>query len=294
MAELVAQARAQRLSDDLQWRALLHYAPNLIAGGVAGLVDYPDFYYAENGKTDPDAELVATLDAFARPVSGANADEHPQCRSVSRYRWLKSNLRFDPARLPEHPCPAFETWYGAINPGQVTFIFPAAYLNNPSSMFGHTLIRVDPPDQDTDARLTSYTIHFAADHQGEQGALFALKGLAGGYRGYFSLLPYYEKVTQYSDIENRDIWEYALNLKPGEIEIMLQNLWELDQQPIDYYFFTTNCSYVLVSLLNVARPDLELTHRFPLYAVPVDTVRAPKPRRCSTHSIVLWCVPPKH
>ncbi|MGZ9093114.1 MAG: hypothetical protein ACXW3T_16435 [Rhodoplanes sp.] len=29
--------------------------------------------------------------------------------------------------------------------------------------------------------------------------MFALKGLTGFYKGYFALLPYHEKVTQYSD-----------------------------------------------------------------------------------------------
>ena len=67
------------------------------------------------------------------------------------------------------------------------------------------------------APLTARTVHFAADYRGEQGAFFALKGLTGYYRGYFALLPYYEKVTQYSDIENRDIWEYELAFEPEQI-----------------------------------------------------------------------------
>ena len=55
---------------------------------------------------------------------------------------------------------------------------------------------------------------------------------------------------------------------------MLASLWEVDLQPINYYFFSTNCSYVLLSLLKVGRPDLPLTDPFPIYAIPVDTVRS--------------------
>ena len=56
--------------------------------------------------------------------------------------------------------------------------------------------------------------------------------------------------------------------------MMLASLWEVDLQPINYYFFSTNCSYVLLSLLKVGRPDLPLTDPFPIYAIPVDTVRS--------------------
>jgi hypothetical protein len=87
-------------------------------------------------------------------------------------------------------------------------------------------------------------------------------------------MPYYEKVGEYSEIENRDIWEYQLNLKPREVQMMLQHLWELQGHYIDYYFLSTNCSYVLLSLINTARPDLDLSSGLHLYAIPVDTVRS--------------------
>ena len=272
-AELIAQATQRGLADTKEWRALVHYVPDPPGTGVTGLVDNAAFYNAAAGKTDPAAELDATLKAFFAPLPAEGADAHAQCRQPARYRWLKEELQFDPARLTEHACPALAEWLADVDPGSMTLVFPAAYLNNPSSMFGHTLIRIDPPRRPADARLVSYTIHFAADHQGEEGVIFAVKGLGGGYRGYFSMLPYYEKVTQYSDIENRDIWEYELTFTPDEIRRLLENLWELNQQPIDYYFFTTNCSFVLLSLINTARPSLALTARFPFYAVPVDTVR---------------------
>lgn len=272
-AELLAEAGGRGLAQTAAWRALVHYAPDLITGTPTGLVDNEAFYNAEGGKTDPAAELEATLAAFFAPLPTEGANAHAQCRQPARYRWLKEQLGFDPGRLVEHACPALQEWLADIDPGSMTLSFPAAYLNNPSSMFGHTLVRIDPPRRPADARLISYTIHFAADHQGEEGIVFAAKGLAGGYRGYFSLLPYYEKVSQYSDIENRDIWEYELTFAPEEIRRLLENLWELNQQPIDYYFFTTNCSYVLLSLINVARPTLQLTRRLPFYAVPIDTVR---------------------
>lgn len=270
-AELVAQARAAGLAQHRQWLKLVHYEP-LSLGGVSSLIDSPSFFAAPDGKTNPQAELDATIRGFFDAASPGG--QPAQCLRIARYRWLKSELRFDPARLPEQPCPDFEEWFRTLDAAEVTLAYPSAYLNNPSSMFGHTLLRIDRPGQGEDTRLLSFAINFAADTGADGGALFAVKGLAGGYRGYFSVMPYYEKVGEYSEIENRDIWEYHLNLKPHEVRRMLEHLWELQGHYVNYYFLSTNCSYVLLSLINTARPDLDLARGLDLYAIPVDTVRA--------------------
>jgi hypothetical protein len=271
-SELIAKARAARLAQHRQWQTLVHYQPGAF-GGTSSLIDSPSFFAAAEGKTNPQAELEATIRSFFKPEA-LPADRSPQCLRIARYRWLKAELGFDPARLKDQPCPDFEQWFRTLDPESVTLAYPSAYLNNPSSMFGHTLLRIDRPQQREDTRLLSFAINFAADTGPDGGALFAAKGLAGGYRGYFSVMPYYEKVGEYSEIENRDIWEYQLNLKPAEIQMMLQHLWELQGHYVEYYFLSTNCSYVLLSLINTARPDLDLSSGLDLYAIPIDTVRS--------------------
>jgi hypothetical protein len=87
-------------------------------------------------------------------------------------------------------------------------------------------------------------------------------------------MPYYDKVEKYAELENRDMWEYELNLNEPEIRRILEHLWELRQVPFPYYFFNKNCSYQLLTLLEIARPTLSLTERFRYWAIPSDTVRA--------------------
>jgi len=103
--------------------------------------------------------------------------------------------------------------------------------------------------------------------------MFAFKGLTGGYPGTFSIMPYYKKVEEYSDLENRDIWEYQLNLTRAEIRRLMMHVWELGPVYADYYFFDENCSYQLLSLIEAARPSLRLTDEFDYWAIPADTVR---------------------
>ena len=252
----------------------MHYVPNLIAPGVHGLVDSREFYNAPDGKNNPQAELDGTLRAFFSEVQETDEVQHPQCRFPARYAWLAAELGFDQGRMPRPQCRRYRDWRSALDAKQLTLVFASAYLDNPGSMYGHTLLRVDAADQDERTRLLAYSISFAAATNETNGLIFAVKGLFGGYPGVFAMLPYYVKVREYSDLENRDLWEYELDLSPEELERVLRHAWELLPAYFEYYFFDENCSYHLLALLQVARPDLELTAPFRLWALPVDTVRA--------------------
>lgn len=271
--ELVSAVRAKHLAGQLQWHALLHYKPRLIFSGVASQADDPEFFNAPDGKTNPEHELEATLAAFFSNRVETPTRQNPQCRFIARYQWLKHELNFDPARLPEQPCRRYHEWRDTLNPDALTLVFPAAYLNNPASLYGHTLLRVDAHDQDERTRLLAYGINYAAATNETNGLTFAVKGIFGGYPGLFSMMPYYSKVTEYNDLENRDIWEYELSFTHEEIERLLMHAWELGPVRFDYYFFDENCSYYLLSLFDAARPELRLTDRFPLWVIPADTVR---------------------
>ena len=121
-----------------------------------------------------------------------------------------------------------------IKPASVTLIFPAAHINSPASMFGHTLLTVDTEPQ---SRLLAYSINYSAVTRETFGPIFAFKGLFGFYPGYFSMLPYYAKLQEYSDIDQRDIWEYPLNLSGEEINRLLMHTYEMDWDLLGLLFF---------------------------------------------------------
>jgi Domain of unknown function (DUF4105) len=273
--ELIAAARMRDLAHSATWLALLHYEPTFWHPAPASLADTGDFFLDANGATDPEAELEATLRAFfAAAGVTVRGVEHPQCAFVARYHWLQKQLDFDPVRLPEQPCPKFEKWRTDIHPVSTTLIFPEAFMNNPSSMFGHTLLRFDAEEGGERRDLLAYAANFSAN-PGDDGALtFTVRGVFGLYQGYFNLQPYYEKVAEYADWEQRDLWEYELNLSAAEIDFLLEHLWELHGVGFAYFFFDENCSYQLLELLKVARPDLVYWQRFQLWTAPSDTVRA--------------------
>lgn len=269
---LLQKAQTQQLAKHRVWHILLHYQPN--NNGWLSEVDDPKFFLAPTGKTQPKAELMATLKAFfTPPVKPASQTQHPQCAFIARYHWLNEQLAFDPKRLPPQPCPEFESWLKRLQPAGLTLIFPTARLNNPSSMFGHTLLRIDQVDQTEDTRILAYALNYAAQSDEKNGLVFAFKGITGGYHGLFSMLPYYKKVKEYGDMENRDIWEYQLDFNLTEIHRLLRHVWELDKIYFDYYFFDENCAYHLFSLLEAARPSLHIRDKLLPWVIPGETVR---------------------
>ena len=50
--------------------------------------------------------------------------------------------------------------------------------------------------------------------------------------------------------------------------------WEWREVTAPYYFLSRNCSYELLGLIEMARPGLRLQDKFPVDAIPTDTLRA--------------------
>lgn len=267
--EIVHYALSRQLFNDKYWWTLLHYKKTL--SGLKSLVDDPDFFISPKGKGNPQAELEASIRAFFGP------DPHEAKKYISkfiaRYSWLKHKLEAASFSLPDVACNQFNEFIKKINPTSAILAFPTSHMNSPASMFGHTLLIVNT---DYKSKLVSYAINYSASANDRNGFLFAFKGIFGFYEGYFSILPYYEKLTEYNDMDQRDIWEYHLNLTREEIIRMLMTLWEMENIHSNYYFFDENCSYTLLFLLDAARPSLTLTDQFKWWVMPIDTIRAVK------------------
>ena len=279
--DLLRKAHESNLAQHPQWRALMHFHNRLIS--KESTIDSDEFFLSPDGKTDIEKELNATLRAFFTPLNQVKRVEgkkesysHPQCLFPARYDWLKEQLDFDPKLLTPVDCADYETFKKTISPKQVALIFTSAYMGNPASLFGHTLLRLDNAEE---TPLLSHAVNYGAITGSDGGVSFMFKGVFGGYSGIFSVYPYYDTVNLYNNMENRDIWEYQLNLSKKQIDRLIAHVWELGHNSAYYYFFSENCSYMLLETLNAALPEKDLTDDFyhpffSSYTIPIDTVRA--------------------
>jgi hypothetical protein len=291
---MTTASNAAQTPPDAEWLRLVLYKSSLW-GGYTSLVPDPNFFFAADGRTNPEAELQATIAAFQSPVTqlhldaevikvsenstGAEVDTsqqaHPLCRFPAR---LEYALRHSPelaAKLPKIQCARLAQFRSRTNVSKVSLVFSSYFMGNPASSFGHTLLRLhNKKFAGTDSELLDTAIGFAAFPTVTNPVLYAFMGLAGLFPGGFSAEPYYRKVRAYNDQEARDLWSYELKLTPQEMERLVNVVWEFGDTFVNYYYFTVNCGTLLMDVLDAAAPRLNVRSRIPFYVIPSDVVRA--------------------
>lgn len=260
---------SQNLHESPKWHKLLHYKKNLL-GGFESQTDGKKFFLSSEGKTNPKKELLENIKAFESTTTPG--DDDAICKFPLRYKWLNKELGY-PWKADLSGCHKYLSFFSKLAAKRASIIFSSYYLTNPNSAFGHTLLRLSRFDDRNETEMLDYGINYAASAKETNPFLYAVKGLFGGFTGEFAAVPYYYKVREYSDFEFRDIWSYDLKLTMPEVLEMVDHIWELGQTHFDYFYFHENCSYHLLSVIDVARPDLNLTDEYSLYAIPADTVR---------------------
>lgn len=252
-----------------RWHRLMHYEKNWY-GGVRSTLDGQGFFFAGDGKWNPEAELRASIKAMGEDRKVGKLQLHPQCSFPERFRFLRETFNLG---IPAVECPKFREFMGMFNdPQALSVIFSSAFPNNPASMFGHTFIKIRSARS---SDLLDNGINFAAYVAPDDNSIaFIWRGTMGGYFGAWSTEPYYVKVNEYSNFESRDLWEYELNLTPEEVRRVIAHFWELEvNSHFDYYFFDENCSYQILAAITAIRPEWEaiLYHR--IYVIPGETVK---------------------
>jgi hypothetical protein len=253
------------------WLKLLHYHKG------KSRADGEKFFLAPDGKTNPEAEFNWTRESFREIDSKTGWFNYPsQCVFRERYEFMKRLKLLE--GVPETPCPMFDEWKKGLNAESITLIFSSSYPNNPSSLFGHTMIRLNQKGKkdSSPGDLLDYAVAFSAMPEKEDlGLVFAFKGFFGGYKGLIEVTKYYTKVNEYNNGESRDLIEYDINMTSGELDRLINHLWEIYQTTyFDYYFADENCSAVLVDILAVPFDHEDVNTHERWYYLPSEMIMA--------------------
>ena len=243
---------------DPGWEALLHFR-----GGSSSVKAGSPFFLAPNGHEDAEAELAATRAYFReKPAEAA-------CRYPARALYLG----LEAAGEGVEACARWRKWREAVSARGAELVFAAAFLNSPSSMYGHTLLKFVRSGRTEGEDLLDYTLNYGAKTGTTVGLPYVWLGLTGGFDGNYATAPFYLKVKEYNFVENRDFWIYPLKLSEAELRLLVAHAWELREVDFPYFFLRRNCSFYLLELLEVLRPGSDLLAGFPFWTVPVDTIR---------------------
>lgn len=277
----------KNIQQSRQWLKLLHIERNWL-GIKRRQVTSKSFFFSSG--TDPKEEMVKTLEAFVVPPESfakeilnnkkekvVDYSEHPVCRFPARLKYLKTQLpEFDDFwnSLPRVNCVFKDIYLRAIDAKSISYVFSSYYSDSPGSAFGHTFFRFNRKANVERQELLDFGVGFAAQVTVDNPIAYALLGLVGGFDGVWTNLPYYYKVREYNDFEARDLWSYDLNLSPEEVEMLTLHLWEVGSSTYDYYFFTQNCAFHMLTLLEAAAPRLQLIDHVPFYyVIPSDSMK---------------------
>ncbi|GHV59801.1 hypothetical protein FACS1894103_3950 [Campylobacterota bacterium] len=165
-------------------------------------------------------------------------------------------------------------------PHSVSLVFAASFMGAPMSYFGHTFLLFHGSNT-----MFSKTVSFMAEVPDNAGALgYVYNGLSGGFNGSYQMVDYWKMIESYNIVEQRSLIEYHLNLTPAEIAKML-TIFEANRDiKKPYKYFTNNCSYEILWLIESARDGIDLRSQFFWQVAPYDTITTVINAGLVTHS----------
>jgi hypothetical protein len=241
------------------WLKLLVYEHDSFSPtGYKSAVHSSEFFIAQSGNINPEAELSATLTAMAQPVT-ATPDQHAKCRFPARLLWLRTQLHDIQELDKDVYCPAYSKWGNSQDIESISLLFANGYLDNPASYYGHLFLKFNHSKDTQHNELIELTVNYGAIIENPVDPLsYILNGIFGGYDGGFSPAEFYFDNTIYGEHEFRDLWEYRLNLPLSAAQLITAHAWEVNRKRYTYYFFHKNCAYRVAELLQII-DNIDLT-----------------------------------
>ena len=251
------------LSKDRVWLQLLHFDKDT----KMSTIENKKFFLSPEGKTNPHAELIATLENYDKRI---DTQKPFRCLFPARYLWLSQKLDLPDYEMIDKRCTTLASWEVRKNVSSISTVFVSGFLGNPASAFGHSFFKINKGKEGENA-LFDNTIGYGAKLPKNYNMVsYMYNGLTGGYQGGYSDKYYYMDDMAYSNQEFREMWSYQLHLSSYEQELMLLHLWELKKVSFPYYFFNKNCGYKVSELLELVQ-DERLTKDASAWYAPIET-----------------------
>lgn len=264
-----------KASVDSRWLRLYQYRKT--GDSYVSDINSDRFFFSAEGNRNSLKEMQAAIAAFENDTQLWGTLQLPAgCAFPARKKILSEILD---RKFPESVCPDLDEWMSQIRADKASIVFVGAYSGNAASILGHTFLRISNSERESSGRdgmdLLSYSIGYTAHPAPDDGKIsYMVKGLTGQYPGFYDIEPYYMKVGLYNNSESRDLWDIRLNLTPEEVGLLTQVIWEYTfNAQTEYYFVGRNCSYRLLKLLEVVRPQANFSENFSLVVLPAETVR---------------------
>jgi len=243
------------------WKSLLQVTNNKINIKDPSFILSGDNFSLEN-------ELVKTIQSFFDVPN--DSFKHPICRFPARFFWIKSELGLNDGIFPDVRCPELEEYLQRAPAEKIYLVFVSENVSQPSSMMGHVFLKLSGYDyysSHIEHAVSFYTIIDTINIP-----LLIFKSTITGMNGFFSLLPYSEQAKKYLEVEDRNVWEYELDLSEESKMLMYYHIWELKDLQMRYLFTGYNCATVIYNILSLSSENFSKNNN-QLWITPKDVVK---------------------
>jgi len=266
LAQTIPDSLVQQVAYSEEWIKQLYLTGRERNDGFQTRIHSDKFYFSGSERVDPVQELRLSQIAIFSNLDRID-NQHPACRFPGRFLFLNRALQLGHSETLLDGCDAFNNWARFDQYDTLSIVMVEGYYGNPASSFGHLVLRHGRSDGTR--QLLDTSINFGARvPRNESPISYIINGLTGGYQASFTIENYYRQDLVYTQVEHRDMWNYALDLSEAQRRFFLAHVWELLDSPSTYYFLKNNCAFAVAEVLEIVF-ERELLNQNTLYYPPV-------------------------
>lgn len=265
-SDFISLANTKKIYETDMWKSLLHNHSN-----KNNIID--DNFWLSPNKTLK-SELEYTIKGmFVENKDTKDNNNHVLCKFPARAKYIIEELNIDKNLLPKVDCKEFNFYLKKLSAKKVYLSFASENIMSPMSMMGHIFIKIVGFDEKNKTNVNNALSYYANFNKDKESVFeFYFKSLFTGSTGTFNIVSYRQKLIEYNDLSNRNIYDYELNLTENQIEYLIYHIWELKGINFPYNFISNNCGSATVKLLSVANKNFEKAiNKF--WATPVDIIK---------------------
>lgn len=253
-ARICALENLDKLANSSGWRALLHTADKKSA------ITDPNFLLSS-----PSFSLLKELKLT---INQLKTNKQSFCQYPARALWLANENIISGVDFSH--CKELTEYLTKVPVDDLYLVFSAENLAQPSSMMGHILLKTE--GQLSNGEQVQYGMTYFTKIDSLNLPKTIYQTMVSGSQGFFTLSPYEEHLERYLVAEQRNVWEYQLDISHFHKYLIQLHLWELKSKDIKYFFVEYNCATLINFVLGLS--SKELLENKALWLTPLDVVKA--------------------
>ncbi len=255
-SELETLALQKKLYDNPTWSALLHVVDSKTLIDDKNFILSIDDFSLKN-------ELISTVRYLYK-------NNESSCRFPARRNFILSALGLPTDYIAEPNCADYISFKKKAPAKTISLIYASENLTQPSSMMGHVMLKMS--GENSDGLSVDHGVSYFTQLNSFNVPMIIWDSLVTGKKGYFQVSPFQEKLDFYLNEEQRNVWEYKINVTDEQAVRFQDHLWELKSTELKYFFNSYNCATVTLLLLRVASAEKIMIQDS--WLSPLDVVKA--------------------